>query len=65
MAYAFLAFPFLAVRPVGEFEQLVETLPEKHGYELFGYWPFLCSDEADQIIQAHVRALVRSSNRFD
>lgn len=54
-AYAFLALSYLSVTPVGYLEQSIKDLEQTIGYNVFGYWSFFSSDDANEVIQAHVR----------
>ena len=45
---------FLPVKPLIDLQGLLDT-KKAFGSELFGYWTFFNEDDADSVIQAHVR----------
>ncbi|KAI0093336.1 Alpha/Beta hydrolase protein [Irpex rosettiformis] len=58
LAYAFFAVPYVPVRPPAPYEQLLALSKAKYGYELYGYWEYLASDEFETDFRAHPDAFV-------
>ena len=54
IAYAFFAVPYVVVRPPIPYEQLLAFSKAKYGYELYGYWEYLASEEFEVDFRAHV-----------
>lgn len=56
-AYAWLAVPYQSAFPLIDFQTFLNESKQVAGYELYGYWLFFSEDDADEIIQEHVRSL--------
>ena len=63
-AYAFFALPYLRPLPKDyNYEAAIVKQKQQYGYELYGYWSFFNRDDANQVIQEHVRPTIPPSCR--
>lgn len=63
-AYAFLALSYWDPIPDVSFQEFLDINEKAAGYQIFGYWPFFSEDDANTIIQAHVRFFPASRLNF-
>ncbi|KAI0076656.1 epoxide hydrolase [Panus rudis PR-1116 ss-1] len=52
-AYAFFAFGYQPPAATRDYRALLAESKKAVGYELFGYWDFLSSDEAPKLVEEH------------
>ncbi|GJE89531.1 alpha/beta hydrolase [Phanerochaete sordida] len=57
-AYAFFAVPFELVVPPPNFPAELAQQRAQYGYELYGYWLFFNSPDANAVMQAHMNSVV-------
>ncbi|KAI0700883.1 Alpha/Beta hydrolase protein [Cytidiella melzeri] len=58
IAYAFFAVPYVPVRPPLPYDKLLAATTAKYGYETFGYWEYLASDEFETDFRANPDAFM-------